>query len=83
MDIYNNVSSLLDLREVVPPYALAAHMCIEKLHQWEQLFAIGESAESIFEAGDFEQGKFTKLLVDERQAVQATKRKMILRGYSG
>jgi hypothetical protein len=53
MDIYNNVSSLLDLREVVPPYALAAHMCIEKLHQWEQLFAIGESAESIFEAGDF------------------------------
>jgi len=75
MDIYHNVSSLLDLREVVPPYALAARMCIEKLHQWEQLFAIGESAEYIFEAGDFEQGKFTKLMIDEGQAVPIYKAK--------
>ena len=65
MDIYNEVSSLLDLRKVVPPYALGARMCIERVHRWEQQFASIEPVECIFEEGDFEQGKFTDLMVDE------------------
>jgi hypothetical protein len=65
MDVYNEVSTLLDLRKVVPPYALAARMCIERIHQWEQQFAAVQPVECIFEAGDFEQGKFTDLMIDE------------------
>lgn len=75
MDLYNNVSSLLDLRKVVPPYALAARMCIHRLHNWEQMFGIGEPIEYIFEAGDFEQGKFTELMVDEGEALPIYKNK--------
>jgi len=67
MQLYNEVDSLLDLREVIPPYALAARMCIEKLHQWEEKFSIEEPTEYIFESGDFGQGKFTDLMVDEGQ----------------
>jgi hypothetical protein len=29
--IYNNISSLLDLRDAIPAYALAARMCIDKV----------------------------------------------------
>ncbi len=83
MDVYSNVSSLLELRDVVPPYALAARMCIEKLHQWERVFAIGEPAEYIFEAGDFEQGKFTELMIDEGEAVPIYKDKKDFAGLQG
>ena len=65
MEVYNGVSSLLDLREIVPPYALGARLCIELVRKWEQLFDVPEPIECIFEAGDFEQGKFTKLMIDE------------------
>jgi len=65
MEIYNGVSSLLDLRQVIPPYALAARMCIELVRKWERLFDVPEPVECIFEAGDFEQGKFTRLMVEE------------------
>lgn len=65
MEIYNGVSSLLDLRQVVPPYALGARLCIALVRQWEKLFDVSESVECIFEAGDFEQGKFTQLMIDE------------------
>ena len=65
MEVYNGVSSLLDLREVVPPYALGARLCIELVRQWEKLFDVPEPVECIFEAGDFEQGKFTRLMIDE------------------
>lgn len=65
MAVYNNVSSLLDLREVVPPYALGARFCIELVRQWQKLFDIHYPVECVFEAGDFEQGKFTRLMVDE------------------
>jgi hypothetical protein len=41
MSLYQEVNSVLDLRRLIPPYALAARMCIEKLHQWENVFAIG------------------------------------------
>lgn len=75
MDVYNDISSLLDLRKVIPPYALAARMCIHQLHQWEKTFAIGEPTEYIFEAGDFEQGKFTDLMVDEGETLPIYKNK--------
>jgi hypothetical protein len=69
MEVYSNVSSLLDLREIVPPYALGARMCLAKVHRWENEFAISESVECIFEEGDFEQGKFTSLMIDEGEEV--------------
>ncbi len=75
MNLYNGVSSLLDLRQVVPPYALGARMCIEQLRQWENKFAIGEPTECIFESGDFGQGKFIDLMVDEEQALPIFKKK--------
>ena len=75
MEIYTGVSTLLDLREVVPPYALAARMCIAKVHEWEQYFHIEETVECIFEEGDFEQGKFTELMVTEGMGVPIYKKK--------
>ncbi len=75
MSLYQEVNSVLDLRQLIPPYALAARMCIEQLRQWEKLFAIGEPAEYIFESGDFEQGKFTGLMIDEGQQVPIYKAK--------
>lgn len=47
LELYQEVNSVLDLRPLIPPYALAARMGIEKLHQWENQFAIGEPAEYI------------------------------------
>jgi hypothetical protein len=65
MNVYQGINSLLELREVLPPYALGARMCIQRVRRWEQDYAIRPPAEIIFEEGDFEQGKFTKLMVDE------------------
>lgn len=65
MRIYNSVSSLLDLRKVVPPYALAARACLVRIHDWEDTFAVREPVECIFEKGDLEQDKFTALLRGE------------------
>lgn len=65
LKIYNDVSSLLDLRKVIPPYALAARMCYAQVHQWEQQFAVQNPVEIIFEKGDLEQTKLTDLVVDE------------------
>ncbi|HTU51337.1 MAG TPA: DUF3800 domain-containing protein [Acidobacteriaceae bacterium] len=68
LEIYESVSSLLDLRSVVPPYALGARMCMENVHTWERAFQVSEPVECIFESGDFEQGKFTDLMIDEGEA---------------
>ena len=76
MGIYKGVSSLLELREVVPPYALAARMCIDLVRQWEHTFGVSERVECIFEEGDFEQGKFTKLIIDEGMPVPIYKKKI-------
>jgi Protein of unknown function (DUF3800) len=65
MSTYNNISSLLDMRKVIPPYALAARLCLVKIHEWEKTFGVQEPVECIFEEGDFEQGKFTELIIDE------------------
>lgn len=83
MDIYNGISSLLDLRTVVPPYALAARMCIERVHKWEQTFSVIEPVECIFEEGDFEQGKFTDLMVDEGWDKPIYKKKNDYAGLQG
>jgi hypothetical protein len=81
--IYNEVDAVLCLSERIPPYALAARMCIEKLHQWEKTFAIAEPAEYIFEYGDFGQGKFTDLMIDEGQAIPIYKHKNEFLGLQG
>ena len=83
MDIYREVSSLLDLREVLPPYALGARMCIQRLRRWEQDYAIRPPAEVIFEVGDFEQGKFTRLMVDEGEDPPIYKKKGDFAGLQG
>lgn len=75
MDAYNEIDSVLSLSEIVPPFALGARMCIDRLHQWEKMFAIPEPAEYIFEEGDFGQGKFTDLMVNEGEAKPIYKKK--------
>ena len=69
MSLYKQVDSVLDLQSIVPPYAFAARMCIERVRQWQDIFAINPKyeVENIFEVGDFGQGKFTDLMVDEEQ----------------
>jgi hypothetical protein len=64
-DVYNEIDSVLKIKEIVPPYALGARMCIERMHQWELQFGIEQPVECICENGDFGQGKFTHLMVDE------------------
>jgi hypothetical protein len=76
MDVYKGVSELLDLRQVIPPYALAARTCIDLVRHWEKTFNVGEPVECIFEEGDFEQGKFTSLMVDEGMPLPIYKKKI-------
>lgn len=83
MDVYNGVSLLLDLRTVIPPYALGARMCIERVHGWERMFSVVEPVECIFEEGDFEQGKFTELMVKEGWAKPIYKKKNDYAGLQG
>jgi len=80
MSTYNNISSLLDLRTVVPPYALAARTCIHAIHNWEREFDIAEPVEYVFEEGDFEQGKFTELMIDEGWPLPIYKKKQDFAG---
>jgi len=75
MNIYNDVSSLLDLRDSIPPYALAARMCMDLVRLWERHFDAPEPVECIFEQGDFGQGKFSDLMVDEGMALPVYKKK--------
>jgi hypothetical protein len=63
--IYRSVNSIMDLQAVIPPYALGARMCINNVRSWERFFHVGESVECVFESGDFGQGEFSKLMVDE------------------
>ena len=65
MDIYNEIGSVLQLEEVIPPYALGARMCVARIRQWEREFDVQEPVELIFEDGDLGQGKFTDLMVAE------------------
>lgn len=74
MSTYNNVSSLLDLRKVVPPYAFAARLCLQAVHEWQTKFQV-QGVEYIFEEGDFEQGKFTELMTTEGLPIPIYKKK--------
>lgn len=65
MSIYNEVNAAADLRQSVPPYALAARSCIAQVHEWEDIFSIDEPVECIFEKGDLEQDRFTNLVTNE------------------
>jgi hypothetical protein len=83
MSVYDGVSSLLDLRAVVSPYAVAARTCIHMIQTWEKEFEVSEPVEYIFEEGDFEQGKFTDLMVDEGWQVPIYKKKKDFAGLQG
>lgn len=65
MDVYNEVSDVLQIREIIPPYALGARACVSAIRKWEQDFNIETPVELIFEKGDLGQGEFTELMVDE------------------
>lgn len=65
MEIYNSVCAEYELRDEYPPYALGARRCIAAIHEWEQQFDIKDPVEFIFEGGDFDQEKFTALMVKE------------------
>jgi hypothetical protein len=83
MDVYNGVSSLLELREVVPPYALGARLCIDLVLKWENTFDIHEHVECVFEEGDFEQGKFTDLMASEGMPTPIYRKKVDYAGLQG
>lgn len=62
MSEYAEINTVLDLRTVVPPYALAARVCTERIERWRDQHGISEPIECIFEDGDFERGKFIDLM---------------------
>jgi hypothetical protein len=75
MQIYNEVTSVLNLEELLPPFALGARMCIQKLRNWERDYAIRPPVECVFEQGDFGQGKFTRVMADEGELLPIYKKK--------
>lgn len=83
MSVYEEISSVLDLREVVPPYALGAQMCLERVRQWEVHFDVRDPVECIFESGDFEQGRLTELMTEEGRDPPIYKSKQDFPGLQG
>jgi len=65
MNVYSEIDELIKLRETIPPYALAARHCVERIHKWEQDYEVAEPIELIFEEGDFGQGEFSRLMERE------------------
>ena len=63
ISLYNQVNP--ELAKIIPPYAYGARTCLARIHQWEKEFDIQEPVECIFEYGDFGQGRFTELMVEE------------------
>jgi hypothetical protein len=80
MQTYTQINSVLNLQETLPPFALGARMCIQKIRNWENNYAIRQPVECIFEQGDFGQGQFTKLMVDEGEDVPIYKKKAAFAG---
>jgi hypothetical protein len=78
--VYNEIDSVIKLSEIVPPYALGARMCIELVRKWEQTFDLKVPVECIFEKGDFGQGNFSNLMVDEGMDLPIYKDKVALLG---
>jgi hypothetical protein len=62
MSEYQEIETVLDLRKIVPPYALAARVCTDRVDRWRHEHTIEEPVECIFEDGDFERGKFIDLM---------------------
>jgi hypothetical protein len=72
--IYDELDAV-DLQKRIPPFALGARMCLARIHEWERLFQIRQPVECIFEEGDFGQGQFSKLMVDEGADIPIYKKK--------
>lgn len=62
MSEYLEINTVLDLRTIVPPYALAARVCTARIDEWRQCHGIEGTVECIFEDGDFERGRFIDLM---------------------
>lgn len=61
MSEYNEVDKEYSIRSILPPYALAARVCMSSLTKWCDLYDIHE-LECIFEDGDFGRGKFIDIM---------------------
>jgi len=75
MNVYNEMDGFVELREAIPPFALGARYCVNRVRQWEKKFEISEPVEMIFEEGDLGQGEFSRLMVGEGSALPIYKRK--------
>ena len=75
MNVYNEVDGFVELREAIPPFALGARYCVNRVRKWEQYFQIAEPVEMIFEEGDLGQGDFSRLMVGEGQPLPIYKKK--------
>ena len=58
-------------------------MCIQRVQQWGKSYGVRECPELIFEEGDFEQGKFTQLMVNEGAPLPIYKKKNDFAGLQG
>jgi len=79
LKIYDEIESR-DLVTRIPPFALGARMCSAKVREWELHFQIRQPVECIFEEGDFGQGQFSNLMVDEGANISIYKKK---KDYAG
>ncbi|HET6842756.1 MAG TPA: hypothetical protein VFK06_13915 [Candidatus Angelobacter sp.] len=68
MSDYNDVDRRYAIRNIFPPYALAARVCIAKASKWAEDHGIKE-LECIFEDGDFGQGKFLHVMREEGRPI--------------
>ncbi len=75
MNVYNEVDALIELREHMPPYALGARYCVERVRKWEKEFESANPVEMIFEEGDLGQTEFSRIMVGEGSDLPIYKKK--------
>jgi hypothetical protein len=75
MTVYNEMNKYLELKENVPPYALGARFCVDRVRQWEKQFEIPEPVEMIFEEGDLGQCEFSQIMAGEGSLAPIYKKK--------
>ena len=75
MNVYNEVDALIELKEHIPPYALGARYCVDRIREWEKEFESADPVEMIFEEGDLGQTEFSRIMVGEGSDLPIYKKK--------
>jgi hypothetical protein len=75
MKVYNEVDELIELKEKIPPYALGARYCVDRIRKWEREFEVEKPVEMVFEEGDLGQTEFSKMMVGENSDLPIFKKK--------